>query len=311
MDKLRKDWLASLDPRKTNALAMAAALVDDDAPDTKPKEESKEAAKETAPERPPSEQIPMLVQALLSIGSIPLAQSFLARYPWLAQSHPAITDMILLIVSRALEPAYQTCYRLDTIDDDFVWDAPGPSHMAPEGLPIIVSLWNPPPVATPSHAIDFFYPDWDEQLEEWHSLDEVFEKSYRWLGLVRGATARSPDTCVKLCRMATAYFEGFQKEKEALNPVQGVRTSRQLRAIQVSSGEPADRLTRSPLRRKCRRGYPSSAKYSFLRSHVLPTSLPSVPNYGHCSSTFPIKPALPCTATGETPASQNHAIQTL
>jgi len=226
----------------TNKLASAGALVDDTAMPTANGATSSTPSTDVSkddvlPARPVPEQRILLLQALLSIGDLPHALYFLGRYPWLAQTHTTVADLIMLIVAHALEPLYRSVVAESpqSATSDFDWEAAAPEVINSE-KPTTVTLLNPPPPNSPSRNFQFFYPSWAAGLEEWSSVDELFTKGLRWLGLVRGLAARDSATMVKICRMGAAHFAALRKEKEnQMQLPKGVRTSQQLGQSQVCS----------------------------------------------------------------------------
>lgn len=223
-----------------NKLASAGALVDDTVPTTANGVPSTSTTADAGKEEATSshavpEQRVMLLQALLSIGDLPHALYFLGRYPWLAQTHTGIADLVMLIVAHALEPLYRSNivppFQLE--EDEFDWEAAAPESTKVEKA-VAVTLLNPPPPSTPVKTFEFCYPDWTADLEEWSSVEELFTKGLRWLSLVRGLAARDTPTIVKICRMGAAHFAALQKEKElGVGLLKGPKTSERSSQIQV------------------------------------------------------------------------------
>ncbi|WWC89783.1 uncharacterized protein L201_004709 [Kwoniella dendrophila CBS 6074] len=214
MEEIRKKWYSSVSSRSgpQNALSNSV-LLDDDAPAAST---SKEAESGGPPPKPPPEQRIQLAQALLAIGDLPSALYFLSRFPWIAQSHTSIADLILRTVAFALESLYRL-YMPPTTDvegEDLEMTviAPSVSSLLKELVP---TLHSPPPPETSSKRFEFFYPDWQESMESWSGLEDIHSKGLRWLSLIRGLGGRNASIMVKICRIGVAYFASLRKEKEA------------------------------------------------------------------------------------------------
>ncbi|WWD09899.1 hypothetical protein V865_008028 [Kwoniella europaea PYCC6329] len=214
MEEIRKKWHSSVSSRSgpSNALSNSV-LLDDDAPAAST---SKEAESGGLPPKPPPEQRIHLAQALLAIGDLPSALYFLARFPWIAQSHTAIADLILRTVSYALKDLYRS-YTSPTVDNegedlDMTANAP---NAPPNTKELIPTLHSPPPPETSLKRFEFFYHDWREQMEVWTTIDDIHSKGLRWLSLIRGLGGRDASIMVKICRIGVAYFAELKKEKEA------------------------------------------------------------------------------------------------
>ncbi|GAA5893597.1 hypothetical protein JCM8208_000838 [Rhodotorula glutinis] len=104
-----------------NALAMAGALVDDEAPAAKPPAAGASssssaassstaaaaaAAASAAPARDPPNQRLGLLEALLSIGDSTHAFFILSTFPFLARVFPRVADLVNRLVAASIAPAY-------------------------------------------------------------------------------------------------------------------------------------------------------------------------------------------------------------
>lgn len=233
MDALHTKFQASVSTTasKSNALTRAV-LVDDDAPASA----SGTAEPAAPPPKPLPEQRIQLLQALLSLGDLSSSLFLLGRYPWLAQRHPQIADIIMRIVAHALQGLYdESMANKGGIDDDELeLDAPAPTIRLGKKQ-VFPSLMNPPPPDTPSKAFGFFYPAWRDDLEVWTRVEDVRERGLRWLSLVRGLAARDVVTVVKICRLGASHFAQLKKEKEAVLGFQHpAKTKQEMALVQAS-----------------------------------------------------------------------------
>jgi THO complex subunit 2 len=234
MENIRKKWLLTVSSRSgpSNALSNSV-LLDDDSPATS----SAAAEASGLPPKPPPEQRIQLLHALLSLGDLPAAEYLLARFPWVAQSHPAISDLIMQIVAGALENVYRA-FAAQSLqgseEGEFDLLAPAPT-LRLTNKEVVSTLYNPPPPETPTKRFEFFYPHWRETMEIWETPEDIRVKGLRWLQLTRGLAARSLEVMVKICRLGAAHFAALRKEKEAgLGFTHGAKTKDELRSVEVS-----------------------------------------------------------------------------
>ncbi|EIW70014.1 hypothetical protein TREMEDRAFT_29485 [Tremella mesenterica DSM 1558] len=217
MEGIRQKWLASISSRSgpSNALSNSV-LLDDDAPSSS---DSQNAETTGPPPKPSPEQRIQLLQALLSVGESSASLFILGKFPWVAQSHPAVADLILRLVAHALEGLYRSyAHRRFGIADEEVTesegDIPAPTYMSSQRKEIVNTLLVPTPPETSTRTFEFFYPDWSEDAEVWLTIDDVHQKALRWLGLIRGLGARAVEVMVKLCRLGAAHYAVLRKAKE-------------------------------------------------------------------------------------------------
>jgi THO complex subunit 2 len=207
MENIRKRFVESTTSRSgpSNALS-STVLVDDEAPTTA---NAKDAEPSGPPAKPPPEQRIELVQALLSLGDISSAQYFLAKYPWLAQSHPAIGDLILRLIDHALEDVFRAGIPgFEEVDEDYPNCDIGDREIVP-------TLYAPSPPETSTKVFRFFYPGWVEGAERWSSKEDIYEKGMRWFSLIRGMGGRAGSVMAKICRIGTKHFALLKEEKRA------------------------------------------------------------------------------------------------
>lgn len=206
MENIRKKFIESTASRAgpVNALS-STVLADDDPPSTS---NAKDAESTGPPAKPPPEQRIQLLQALLSLGDVSAAQYFLAKYPWLAQSHPAIGDLILRLIAHALEDVFRAeIPGFEDIDEDIA------DRNAVGDREIVPTLYAPSPPETSTKVFKFFYPGWRDGAEKWMSRQEIHDKGMRWFSLVRGIGGRAGSVMAKICRIGTKHFALLKEQK--------------------------------------------------------------------------------------------------
>lgn len=206
MESIRQKFIESTVSRSgpNNALANSV-LVDDDAPSSS---SAKDAEPTGPPAKPPPEQRIQLLQALLSIGDVTSAQYFLAKYPWTAQSHPAIADLILRLIATAIEDLFQEeVPGFDAVDESL------PIVETDPGKEVVPTLYAPSPPETSTKVFRFFYPDWRNDAEKWLTWQDIHDKGLRWFSLVRGHGGRAGSVMAKICRIGAKHFAALRVSK--------------------------------------------------------------------------------------------------
>ncbi len=300
MANVHKRYLSSISSPSgpSNALSNST-LLDDETPISATLEGGETGG---PPPKPPPEQRILLLQALLAIGDLPASLLLLGRFPWVAQSHPHIADLIMRIVAYAVEDVYKPVTGIglkgsDEDDLDMEEIAPTAKTATKEVIPTLLA---PCPPATTTKVFKFFYPDWREGLEKWTTAEEVLEKGPRWLSLVRGLGGRTVKAMVKICRIGDAYFTALRRSKEADLDLQRVAKSKEeIRMVEVGRG-PAIQADSINSRRYSRcspgstlLGHPCCQRYRHRELLQLSTS-----SYGYSSSISPFPSGTPCTANG-------------
>lgn len=178
-----------------NAL-MNTVLVDDDAPATSDKAQEEEPKKQT-------EQKIDLLHALISIGEVSFALQLLAQYPWVIAAYPNIAQLVLRNVDYCIDPVYRKVTKLPGY-------TPAPVRHAPQKVP---TLSYPVPPSTSAKEFEFFFPGWNEFIEQWDTIEDVYTKGEHWLRLLSGLGGRASGTMTKLCRIMRVYFDALRAEK--------------------------------------------------------------------------------------------------
>lgn len=228
---IHQRYLSSISSRSgpSNALSNSVLLDDDEAAGSS----GKEADNQGQPPRPPPEQRIMLLQALLAIGDMSAALYFLGKFPWLAQSHPYIADLILRIIAYALEEIYRHTTRDDIVDQFDLEQTRVGRHV--QGKLVTQTLMVPAPLDTSTRTFEFFYPDWHEEVESWTAVEQLHTQGMRWFSLVRGLAGRAVEVPIRLCRMAVAHFQFLRRQKEIeLGMAAGAKTKAELAQVEVS-----------------------------------------------------------------------------
>lgn len=247
MESIRQKFVESSVSRSgpNNALANSI-LADDDPPSTS---SAKDAEPTGPPAKPPPEQRIQLLQALLSLGDLPSAQYFLAKYSWTAQSHPAISDLILRLIATALEDVFRgEVPGLDRVDESL------DGVEADADKEVVPTLYAPSPPETPTKVFRFFYPDWRRDCEKWTTWQDIHDKGLRWFSLVRGHGGRAGAVMAKICRIGSKHFASLRVDKEAaLGISHGTRKRDESRQTEVG-----------------RHAHPTGKHRSYLHSRLKP-----------------------------------------
>ncbi|KAK4687040.1 THO complex subunit 2, partial [Tremellales sp. Uapishka_1] len=214
MASIHKRYLAAANRSgPSNALANSVLLDEDEPTSSSLTNKNGDANGSSRTPKTPPDQRALLLQAFLSIGHVPPALFTLAKFPWLAHSHPVIADLILRIVDHAIEPVYAATRKEE---EDMEMDAPTPGYTERiRAREVVYTLIAPVPPPSVDKQFEFFYSSWREELEVWSSVEDICSKGLRWLALIRGLGGRSSVVMVKICRIAARHFDNLQKEKEA------------------------------------------------------------------------------------------------
>lgn len=229
MESIRLKFIESTVSRSGPDNALANSILADDEP---PSTSSANEAEPTGPPaKPPPEQRIQLLQALLSLGDVTSAQYFLAKYPWTAQSHPAIADLILRLIATALEDVFRDeVPGLDSVDEDLA----STQEQAQSDKEVIPTLYAPSPPETSAKVFKFFYPDWRVDAEKWTTWTDIHERGLRWFSLVRGMGGRAGSVMAKICRIGTKHFAALKASKEAELGISHSTTKRdEIRQVEV------------------------------------------------------------------------------
>lgn len=227
MESIRQKFIESTVSRSgpNNALANSV-LVDDDPPSSS---STKDTEPSGPPAKPPPEQRIQLLQALLSLGDIASAQYFLAKYPWTAQSHPAISDLILRLIATALEGVFR-----EEVPGFEVYDETLNAAETNSEKEVVPTLYAPSPPETSTKVFRFFYPDWRNDAEKWTTWQDIHDKGLRWFSLVRGMGGRAGSVMAKICRIGIKHFVALRASKEAALGISHGTTKRdELRQVEV------------------------------------------------------------------------------
>lgn len=226
------DGMAEIEARYKSAMSsrsgpnnalMNTVLVDDEAPtsssDSPAFVEEKPKAK--------AEQKIQLLQALMSIGEVDFSLQLLARYPWVAMSHPSIGQLIIRNIDYSLDPVYRRVTNQ-------------PSYGAvplPAARDVVPTLVSPPPPSTIVKTFEFFYPNWFDHLDHWETIDDLHTKGDHWLRLLGGLGGRGIETMTKLCRIMKVHFEGLRNAKLVAFGIEPGTSLTRAQAMQIRATE--------------------------------------------------------------------------
>ncbi|GEM11852.1 tho2 protein [Rhodotorula toruloides] len=201
-----------------NALAMAGALVDDEAPAAKPAASTpvNGTASTSAAPPPPPRDLPNqkvgLLRALLTIGDITHAFFILGQFPFLASAFPDIADLLNRLAHVSIDPAYastsisrqhaQYADEFKAAKPKVTVDSKGEKKVTmPERKLALTSDAFP----DPRRDWTFFFPRWQERVPragDWAGVVHLLEEMY--LPLVKVFVARDFKLFTKLIRIAVA-----------------------------------------------------------------------------------------------------------
>jgi THO complex subunit 2 len=204
MAQIEARYKAAMSSRSgpNNAL-MNSVLVDDDAPagaSDKPAEEADKPIKQT-------EQKIDLLQALVSIGEVSFAMNLLAQYPWILAAYPNIAQLVLRNIDYCIDPVYRRCTEVD--------DSADSTPTGTYDLQVVPTLSWPVPRSTPTKTYEFFYSSWNERLEQWETIEDVYTKGEHWLRLLSGLGGKAPGPMTKICKIMNVYFDELRENKLA------------------------------------------------------------------------------------------------
>ncbi|GAA5828714.1 hypothetical protein JCM11251_005848 [Rhodosporidiobolus azoricus] len=207
-----------------NALALAGALVDDEAPSSstsKPGASSSTGAASTssAPPPPPRElpnQKLALLRALLTIGDVTHSLFLLAQFPFLVSAFPDLADLLNRLIAVSIQPAYE---------EIAVSGKNGAAEQWKEELRAVrprvtVDTKGERKATVPSRRVEvtgeafpdekrgdwsFFFPRWSERVPragDWEEVLGLLEGV--WMPLVKLFVVRDFGVFTKLCRIIVA-----------------------------------------------------------------------------------------------------------
>ena len=273
MANIHRRYLSSVSSRSgpNNALANST-LLDDEEPSPGTVRDGEGGG---IPLKSLPEQRILLLQGLLAIGDLSSSLLLLGKFPWVAQSHPVIADLIMRMVAYAVEDVYRMTADdgvMDVEEGDLALKEFGPSAILSASKEVVPTLSTPCPPSTSTKTFEFFYPDWRAGVERWSTPDEVLRKGLRWLSLVRGLGGRTVDVMVKICRIGAAHFFALKRLKEGeLGLLRGSKPKDEIRMVGVSQDatETITDRTCSRLLRKRSLGSMSFGYHYYLRCRHL------------------------------------------
>ncbi|KAG0214662.1 THO complex subunit 2 [Mortierella sp. GBA30] len=197
---------------KSNALAMAGALVDDTvvgctlAADTEDKAVTDAKGVEIVPDLPLPNQKVGVVKALLAIGDLENAMFILARFPNLTASHPEIADLLCRLIHVMIEDVYtpfSPTVRHPVPSKEREVEA---AHVLSPNLPQDTSTqWS-----------EYFYPGWKDDLVRCETVQDMIEHVIPLLAIVSVRIHRDTNLVTKLCRIGAGTMSRLREDIEQL-----------------------------------------------------------------------------------------------
>jgi THO complex subunit 2 len=204
---------------QTNALSAAAPLTKEEGIPVRPRQMQPEQASKpanvppartpTRPKRPLVQKI-AIIAALLTVGALRPAIALITRFPWVVDSHPEISDLLLRILHVSLKSCFETYFpqdhehSLQNSQPRQRWSQNGP-QLSPQRKPSLTIL-APTPISTMSSSFVFFYPAWCHGVPVCKNDDDiqrVVEPLVTILGL---QIHRDLNFFSKLCQLARAQL---------------------------------------------------------------------------------------------------------
>ncbi|KAK4046542.1 THO2 plays a role in transcriptional elongation [Microbotryomycetes sp. JL201] len=203
-----------------NALAMAGALVDDDATTSATTTQSTadaaaEAAASATPRQLPNQKLDML-RALLTVGDLKHAMFIVAQYPYLVPANPDVADLLNRALSVSIEPAYASLSVYDNnVEYQDSFTATKSKYVAPDKrsqttLPLAPTVRKPTHLTykafpDPHKEVTFFFSAWRDHIprcDSWESALSLLEALY--LPVIGVHISR--DLCLysKICKIVAA-----------------------------------------------------------------------------------------------------------
>ncbi|KAL8281053.1 hypothetical protein RQP46_006411 [Phenoliferia psychrophenolica] len=191
----------------SNALAMAGALVDDDAPRRAPVATAAAAA---AAARALPNQKAGLLRALLSIGDVQHAFLILAQYPTLAAANPDICDLLLRLLNVAVAPAYDLIALARVTKGQYLpeCNAPRQKFVAPsssgtkpvKAAPATTHLTGRA-LGDPNKDELFFFAEWNDRVHKCEDFDQVLSTLETYLPILNVFISRDFPLYTRVCRI--------------------------------------------------------------------------------------------------------------
>lgn len=197
-----------------NALAMAGALVDDEAPAKATPASASAAAKAAAaasaaktPCALPNQKLGLL-KALLTLGDVTHSLFILAQFPYLVPANLDIADLLNRLLSVAIQPAYnEIALTRSHTDFQAEFQATKPKYVAPDKQRTttpsrIVTQLTHKPFPDPNKKLLFFFPAWSSCMPkagDWEEVLTVLEKLF--LPLIGVFISRDFSLYTKICRI--------------------------------------------------------------------------------------------------------------
>lgn len=209
-------WKQDMDKQafmaKASALALAAPLGDDSSStgggNSNKTDDKPEADVKLTPQKV------LLLRGLLSMGSVYPSLYILARFPFVANAFPELSDLLLRWIEYCIQPLYNKCLSFTPTEEtrtvrmlpkmargETTLAAPktGPHHRNLNPF-----AGNQRVCTGPFHT--FFYPNWNDELIQIDDIEGLTALSETYLKFVGPLLSRNNMVLVKLCRIGCNFI---------------------------------------------------------------------------------------------------------
>ncbi|KAA8896486.1 hypothetical protein TRICI_006891 [Trichomonascus ciferrii] len=217
LEAYEETWKQDMDKQafmaKASALALAAPLGDDSdstGGSSNKKDEQTEADVKLTPQKV------LLLRGLLSLGSVYPSLYILARFPFLANAFPELSDLLLRWTEYCIQPLYNKCLSFTPTEEtravrllprmsrgETTLAAPktGPHHRNLDPF-----AGNQRVCTGPYYT--FFYKKWNDELTQIDDIKGLTSVSETYLKFVGPLLSRNNMVLVKLCRIGCNFING-------------------------------------------------------------------------------------------------------
>lgn len=217
LEAYEETWKQDMDKQasmaKASALALAAPLGDDS--DSTGGDSTKKADDKTEPAVQLTPQKVLLLKGLVSLGSVYPSLYILARFPFLANAFPELSDLLLRWIEYCIQPLYNKCLSFTPTEET---RAVRPLPRMARGETMLAA-----PKTGPRHRnldpfagnqrvctgpyYTFFFQNWNDELTQIDDIEGLTALSETYLKFVGPLLARNNMVLVKLCRIGTNFID--------------------------------------------------------------------------------------------------------
>ncbi|ANB15555.1 Tho2p [Sugiyamaella lignohabitans] len=152
----------------------------------------------------------LLLQCLLSVGSVYPPLYLLSKFPFIIGPYPEIPVLINRLVERSIYPLYESIRSFPPTSIASMTPKLLPvssikdTTLAPQLISKTIYVLHPP-IDTDGTTSRFFYRDWDSELDLVHNQEELLTISKRYLNFSGPLVGKSISLVVKLCRIGSHF----------------------------------------------------------------------------------------------------------